>query len=92
MYSLGDKVVISPSLDWPTGATGTIAIPPFAVTEQTGHWSNAVARREDRDGKQVTVYWVEFDSPQRDYDGDGPYLAGSVQESDLTLDKAVHGS
>jgi hypothetical protein len=31
------------------------------------------------------VYWVWFDKPQRDADGDGPYKGGSIWENVLTL-------
>lgn len=30
------------------------------------------------------VYWVWFDEPQPDADGDGPYKGGSIWESALT--------
>jgi hypothetical protein len=32
-----------------------------------------------------TVYWVWFDDPQFDADGDGPYSGGQVWESALNL-------
>jgi hypothetical protein len=32
-----------------------------------------------------TVYWVWFDEPQFDADGDGPYSGGQVWESALIL-------
>lgn len=32
-----------------------------------------------------TVYWVWFDEPQFDANGDGPYRGGQIWESALTL-------
>lgn len=30
-------------------------------------------------------YWVDFDAPQIDADGDGPYAGGEIIETALTL-------
>ena len=84
-FALGDRVVTSRTLAWPAGATGVIATAPMAVTAVSGQWPNEVARREVWPEGEVTVYWVEFDEPQPDSSGDGPYDAGSVDEESLSL-------
>ena len=48
---------------WPAQPTGTV----------TGHPSVV----NGRNGPMLT-YWIEFDSPQRDADGDGPYATSQV--------------
>lgn len=34
---------------------------------------------------EATVYWVWFDEPQRDADGDGPCLGGCIHENAMSL-------
>lgn len=52
---------------WPDEPAGTIA---------SWEWVSTVR------GRQKT-YWVEFDEPQEDADGDGPYAASQVLEQYL---------
>jgi len=83
-FSEGDRVVVSPEFFWAKGATGTIRQPPSAVIQISGPW-NGLTRIEDSALGQNVVYWVEFDEPQRDVDGDGPYRAGCIHEDSLKL-------
>jgi hypothetical protein len=84
-FSAGDKVSISKDFHWAKGATGTIAQPPDAVTAIGGRWDGGLTKSVSTARGPVTVYWVWFDEPQRDADGDGPYSGGEIWESALTL-------
>jgi hypothetical protein len=84
-FSVGDRVLISPDFFWAKGATGTIACPPPEVTALSGTWNGGLTRQEHSALGEATVYWVWFDEPQRDADGDGPYSGGSIQENAMTL-------
>jgi hypothetical protein len=35
----------------------------------------------------LTFYWVNFDEPQRDADGDGPYAGGEIDEDYLERER-----
>jgi hypothetical protein len=50
---------------WPAQPTGTVSSGPEMVESATG---------------PVATYWVEFDEPQRDVDGDGPYVSSQILE------------
>ena len=84
-FSAGDRVKIADDFFWAKGATGTVSIPPEQVIAISGPWSGGVAREEVSALGTHTVYWVWFDEPQLDADGDGPYRAGQIWESALTL-------
>ena len=81
----GDRVRVSDDFFWAKGATGTISNPPDAVTAISGAWDGELTRRENSALGTNTVYWVWFDDPQYDADGDGPYRGGSIWESALTI-------
>jgi hypothetical protein len=84
-FSQGDRVFVSLDFFWAKGATGTISTPPAEVTAISGQWDNSLTRQEHSALGENTVYWVWFDEPQRDADGDGPYSGGSIWESALAL-------
>src|ERR1700757_2204102 len=84
-FSVGNRVLISPDFFWAKGATGTISEPPPEVTFVSGPWDQGLTRTEHSALGEATVYWVWFDEPQRDADGDGPYRGGSIHENALTL-------
>jgi hypothetical protein len=48
-------------------------------------WDDDLTRQESSALGVNTVYWVWFDEPQYDADGDGPYRGGSIWESALTI-------
>jgi hypothetical protein len=82
-FSLGDRVMVSPDFFWAKYATGTISTPPPEVTALSGPWHEGLTRQEVSALGTNTVYWVWFDEPQLDADGDGPYRGGTVWETAL---------
>jgi hypothetical protein len=81
----GDRVRVSNDFFWAKGATGTVSAPPYAVTKISGDWNEGLMRIEVSSLGTNIVYWVWFDEPQHDADGDGPYRGGQIWESALTL-------
>jgi hypothetical protein len=84
-FSPGDHVSISQDFFWAKGASGTIAKPPIEVVALSGPWDNDLTRIEVSALGKNTVYWVWFDEPQFDVDGNGPYKGGSIHETGLTF-------
>ena len=64
---------------------GTVALPPPEVVAISGPWQGGLTRREKSALGEATVYWVWFDEPQFDADGDGPYRGGQIHEDAMTL-------
>jgi hypothetical protein len=85
LFSSGGRVRVSDDFFWAKGATGTISAPPDAVTSLSGAWDGGLTRQEKSALRTNTVYWVWFDEPQFDADGDGPYEGGQILESALSL-------
>jgi hypothetical protein len=84
-FSAGDRIQVSIDFFWAKGATGVISAPPVEVTGISGPWDGGLTQQEVSALGTNTVYWVWFDEPQHDADGDGPYRGGSIWESALTL-------
>jgi hypothetical protein len=84
-FSPGDRGVVSPDFFWAKGATGTVSRPPVEVTTISGPWERDLIRTERSAFGEATVYWVWFDEPRPDADGDGPYRGGSIHENAMTL-------
>ena len=76
---------VSDDFFWAKGATGIISAPPDAVTSLSGAWVGGLTREEVSALGTHTVYWVWFDEPQFDANGDGPYSGGQVWERALTF-------
>jgi hypothetical protein len=83
-FSAGDRVQVSDDFFWAKGAKGTISSPPDAVTAIGGGWDGGLTRLEVSALGTNIVYWVWFDEPQHDADGDGPFRGGQIWESALT--------
>jgi hypothetical protein len=81
----GDRVRVADDLFWAQCAPGTISAPPNAVTAISGTWDGSLTRQEHSALGTNTVYWVWFDEPQYDGDGDGPHRGGSIWENALTI-------
>jgi small-conductance mechanosensitive channel len=84
-FSAGDRVQVSDGFFWAKGALGTIATPPDAVTTISGKWDGDLIRQENSALGTNTVYWLWFNEPQLDANGDGPYRGGSIWEDALTI-------
>lgn len=80
----GDRVIVSIAFFWAKQATGTVRKPPAEVIQISGPW-NGLTRVERSELGENIVYWVEFDEPQVDPDGDGPYRAGCIHQQCLSL-------
>jgi hypothetical protein len=70
---------------WAKGATGTIGRPLSEITALSSEWDNDGLTRIERSALgENLVYFVYFDQPQFDADGDGPYKGGSIWASALS--------
>jgi len=82
-FSSGDRVVISPDYHWAKNATGRIGAPPAQAVGLSGPWSDDLTRAvQTRQGVAI-FYWVWFDEPQRDAEGDGPYTGAEIPENQI---------
>jgi len=84
-FVTGDRVRISEQYHWARGATGTIAMPPEAVVSMGNGWQGPWRIVEALRGP-LRFYWVEFDKPQRDTDGDGPYFGAEIDSAFLSFE------
>ena len=84
-FKVNDRVRVSGDFFWAKNALGTIGNPPPEVIAISGPWDNGLTRQEISALGENTVYWICFDEPQRDADGDGPYRAGCIWETALEL-------
>jgi len=84
-FAANDRIRVSPDFFWARGATGTVTAPAPEVTILSGPWDDGLTRQEKSALGEATVYWVWFDEPQFDADGDGPYRGGSIHEDAMTL-------
>jgi len=67
--------------NWAKGAKGTVQVPPDSVQELVADqfpWQGCCRFVKGRRGF-IRFYWVEFDEPQIDPDGDGPYSATEIE-------------
>ncbi len=77
----GDQVRISTEYHWAQGALGTIVEPPeFArqLVQDRDPWEGWHRFVQGVKGP-IEFYWVDFDEPQIDADGDGPYAGGEIR-------------
>lgn len=84
-FFAGNRVRVSDEFFWARGALGTVSEPPGAVVGISEPWDENLTRIETSALGSHVVYWVWFDEPQFDADGDGPYSGGQIWESALTL-------
>jgi hypothetical protein len=85
-FRAGDRVRISPNFHWAQSATGTISMPhPEVATFSSSLWNDdGVSRQVQTQKGEKTSYWVQFDEPQIDADGDGPYRGAEIDVDALT--------
>jgi hypothetical protein len=87
LFKVGDRVRIAETYHWAKGTLGTIDIPPSFVrqlAQDSEGWVNARRIVSSLHGP-LTFYWVEFDTPQDDADGDGPYQGAEIDSRYLSL-------
>lgn len=84
-FFAGSRVRVSENFFWARGAVGTVSEPPAAVVAISGPWDENLTMQEVSALGVNRVYWVWFDEPQFDADGDGPYSGGQIWESALTI-------
>jgi hypothetical protein len=84
-FLAGDRIAVSSDFFWAKNATGIVSEPPPEVASLSGPWHNNLTRIESSALGEATVYWVWFDEPQMDADGDGPYKGGCIHEDALLL-------
>ena len=79
---VGDRVRVSERHTWARGAAGTIAIPPYIVERLLDERDDVPYQgcRRVVSGRcgPIEFYWIEFDGPQLDSDGDGPYAEAEI--------------
>ena len=83
-FLIGDRVEVSMNYHWAKGQLATIAEPPTPVVDMVDGWQGPWRIVEGVKGP-LKFYWVEFDEPQRDADGDGPYFGAEIDSEYLTL-------
>jgi len=82
MFSAGLHVTISPEHRWAKGAVGTIAEPPPIVRKNVTNWQGVFRTVQGVHGP-LTFYWVYFDQPQEDTEGDGPFIGAEIESTYL---------
>jgi hypothetical protein len=83
-FQTGDRVRVSKLNGWAGGALGTIAIPPDLVQQPKCEDDvpfQGCRRVVYGQRGPVEFYWVDFDEPQIDSDGDGPYRGAEIPTS-----------
>ena len=83
-FAKSDRVQVSQEFFWAKGARGVVSAPPPEVVSLSGPWDDDLTRQEVSALGENMVYWVWFDEPQRDADGDGPFRGGCIWASALT--------
>ena len=83
-FAVNDRVRVSLEHHWARGASATICAPSASVASLAGGWTGLTRIVESLRGP-LTFYWVRFDEPQRDADGDGPYSEAEIEASALDL-------
>jgi len=84
-FSIGSRVQISVDYHWAKGAYGTIsALPDFCVESVEGQGLMGDCwRLVNTTSGQQKFYWIVFDKPHYDSDGDGPYRETEIPEDML---------
>jgi hypothetical protein len=83
-FAKDDRVRVSLDFFWAKGATGVVSSPPPEVLSISGQWDDNLTRQEISALGENTVYWVWFEEPQGDADGDGPFRGGCIWETALS--------
>jgi hypothetical protein len=80
-YSQGDRVQVSNDYHWAKCAFGTVGPPPGPVVDLVSDDNAWAGCRRVVQGVKgpIEFYWVVFDEPQVDAEGDGPYASAEIQ-------------
>lgn len=87
-FKMGDRVQVRGHWNWPCDCTGVVCLPPEFGRELVADeapWSGVSRTVKGRKGP-IEFIWVNFDEPQKDGDGDGPYWGGEVEAEYLALE------
>jgi hypothetical protein len=80
-FKIGMRIRISHDSPWAQGASGSIAEPPDfpkKLVQAEAPWQGHHRFVKGRNGL-IEFYFVWFDQPQWDADGDGPYSGGEIE-------------
>jgi hypothetical protein len=80
--SAGDRIKVSDKHYWAQGAEGMVTHHPPTVGEFFDGWRGVYREVPSLKGGLI-FYWVKFDSPQLDGDGDGPYEEAEIDSNYL---------
>ncbi|MFA4831311.1 MAG: hypothetical protein WC862_03950 [Patescibacteria group bacterium] len=81
-FYIDDRVKISEDYHWAQLATGVIKVPPKATVDLRGDWNGYTRTVKTLKGDKL-FYWILFDNPQYDADGDGPYSDAEIDSEYL---------
>jgi hypothetical protein len=84
-WKRGQRVRVSPDYHWAKSATGVIDRPPRPVKKLSRDWSGCSRFVKAGEGF-IEFYWVKFDVPQRDAEGDGPFDGGEIDTRFIEID------
>jgi hypothetical protein len=83
-FSIGDRIKISEHYSWAKNAIGTVSKPPDVIREISDGWKDNF--REIKLLNEIGIcYWIKFDQPHYDADGDGPYSEAEIESKYLSL-------
>ena len=71
---------------WKAGARGIIGLPIEGTTTGMPKYGGLVHRDLNTPRGPLRFYWVKFEEPQWDADGDGPYIEAEINEQYLEVD------
>jgi hypothetical protein len=87
-FKTGNRVFIKGHWNFPNDCKATISNPPEIainlIANENDPWEGIHRLVKGRKGP-IEFYWVVFDEPQHDSDGDGPYSGGEVEAEYITL-------
>ncbi len=86
-FAPGDRVRVSESYHWAKGVHATVTEPPLGIQVHSADSEPYDGCRRFVQGRigLIEFIYAEFDEPQIDADGDGPYHGGEVEAAMLEL-------
>lgn len=77
MFFTGQRVRLTENCGFVKGVEGIISYPPKTPILDHDFGGNYFREVDTLKGKELS-FWVKFDMPQYDSDGDGPYREGKI--------------